>query len=390
MKKTYFFSKVILITVVFLAFGLGASYLIQNLVYKNFLGKIKLAADISLAAINPDRVKALAKLLPEDISQNQDYLRVKTQIIKLGDLFKLDGIDAIYPLSMNSGTIYFLAESTPDGEPLSVPPGKIYVEPPQEVYETFTSNDTHYTKKYSDEFGTYISLFTPILDFNSGEQVGVLGVDVDYTHYQAILIKTLVIFWLIWLSSAVLISLFLLYIRNVRKRKNDFKANEQRIRSISDSISDAVVVVDDNDEVIFWSKVSEKIFKLPQADALGHKFSELVKPDMVLDIEAEKEISDFEFSVDRHLVGKMFEFRLKREDGKLSEYYELSFSAADVGSERYLVGVFHDITFRMREEFALQHQKSELEKLNNLMIGRELKMVELKKEINDLKNGEKK
>jgi hypothetical protein len=120
---------------------------------------------------------------------------------------------------------------------------------------------------------------------------------------------------------------------------------------------------------------------------LGHKFSELVKPDMVLDIEAEKHISDFEFSVERNLVGKLFEFRLKEKDESHSEYYELSFSSADVGSERYLVGVFHDVTFRMREEFELQHQKGELEKLNNLMIGRELKMVELKKELNNLKAG---
>jgi PAS domain S-box-containing protein len=387
MKKSYFFSKIILAIIIFLAFGLGSSFVIQRIVYKSFLGKIKLAADISLAAVNPERIKNLAALLPEDISQNQDYLRVKNQIIQLGDLFKLYGIDAIYPLSMNSGTIYFIAESTPDGEPLAVSPGKIYLKSPPEVYEVFASHDAQYTKKYSDEFGTYISLFSPILDFDSGEQVGVLGVDVEYAHYQTILIKTLIIFWLIWSVAAILMSLFLLYIRNVRKRKNDFKANEQRIRSISDSISDAVVVVNDEDEVIFWSKVSEKIFKIPQAAALNHRFSELVKPDMVLDIEAEKEIPDFKFSVNKNLVGKLFEFRLKKKEDKSSEYYELSFSAADVGSERYLVGVFHDITFRMREEFALQHQKSELEKLNNLMIGRELKMVELKRELNDLKAG---
>ncbi len=386
MKKSYFFSKIILVLIVFLALGLGGSYLLQNLVYKDFLGRIKLAAEISLAAVNPDRIENLAELLPEDISQNQDYLRVKSQIIKLGNLFVLDGIDAIYLLTINSGTIYFIAESTPDSQPLAVAPGKIYIRPPQEAYQAFTNNQAYYTEKYSDEFGTYISLFIPVENSAQGGQIGVLGVDVDYSHYQSSLAKALIIFWLIWLTIIILAFLIFLYLRNMRRRRNEFKANEQRIRAISDSISDAVVVVDDENKIIFWSRVSEKIFKLPRAKALGHKFSELVKPDRVLDIEAEKHISDFEFSVNKNLVGKMFEFRLKDKDGAPSEYYELSFSSADVGSERYLVGVFHDISSRMREEFELQHQKSELEKLNNLMIGRELKMIELKKELDSLKS----
>ncbi|QQG52594.1 MAG: PAS domain S-box protein [Candidatus Falkowbacteria bacterium] len=387
MKKSYFFSKMVLALVIFLALGLGGSYLLRDIVYKDFLGRIKLAADISLAAVNPDRVKNLVALLPGDISQNQDYLRIKSQIIKLGDSLTADGIDAIYLLSIDNGTIYFVAESTPDGEPLSVPPGKIYIKPPQEAYLAFANYQSFYTKKYSDEFGTYISMFVPMADAANGEQIGVLGVDVDYNHYQASLVKVLIIFWLIWSTAAILVSLIFLYLRNVRRRRNEFKANEQRIRAISDAISDAVVVVNDENKIIFWSKVSENIFKITRSRALGHKFSELVKPDMVLDIEAGKQLTDFEFSINRNLIGKMFEFRLKEKAGAPSEYYELSFSSADVGSERYLVGVFHNISSRMREEFELQHQKSELEKLNNLMIGRELKMIELKKELDNLKGG---
>lgn len=386
MKKSYFFSKIILALIVFLILGLGGSYLLKGLIYQNFLGRIKLATDISLAAVNPNSVKNLAELLPEDISQNQDYLRVKNQIIKLGDSLALDGIDAIYLLTINGGTLYFIAESTPEGEPLAVSPGKIYIKPPQEAYWAFANNQAYYTKKYSDEFGTYISLFAPIEDSTNGEQISVLGVDVDYHHYQASLAKALIIFWLIWLTVAILVFLVFLYLRNMRKRRNEFKINEQRIRAISDAVSDAVVVVNNENKIIFWSRVSEKVFKLPRSKALGHKFSELVKPAMVLDIEAEKHIPDFEFSVNKNLVGKLFEFRLKENAGTSSEYYELSFSSADVGSERYLVGVFHDISSRMREEFELQHQKSELEKLNNLMIGRELKMIELKKELDSLKN----
>ncbi len=48
------------------------------------------------------------------------------------------------------------------------------------------------------------------------------------------------------------------------------------------------------------------------------------------------------------------------------------------------VVLFHDITGKRNTEMALQQKVDELERFNNLMIGRELKMIELKKEINDL------
>jgi PAS domain S-box-containing protein len=54
-------------------------------------------------------------------------------------------------------------------------------------------------------------------------------------------------------------------------------------------------------------------------------------------------------------------------------------------------GLSTDITGRKQAEEKVKEKSRELERFNNLMIGREVKMVELKKEINDLleKSGEK-
>lgn len=48
------------------------------------------------------------------------------------------------------------------------------------------------------------------------------------------------------------------------------------------------------------------------------------------------------------------------------------------------VVIFHDITAKREVESVLKQKIDDLERFNNLMIGRELKMMELKKEINDL------
>lgn len=53
--------------------------------------------------------------------------------------------------------------------------------------------------------------------------------------------------------------------------------------------------------------------------------------------------------------------------------------------EGYFIAVFENITKRKEAEEQLKKRNMELEEMNGLMVGREEKMIELKKEIEDLK-----
>jgi len=86
-----------------------------------------------------------------------------------------------------------------------------------------------------------------------------------------------------------------------------------------------------------------------------------------------------------------FENRYKTKKG---DYVWLEWSAHPVPEENVSYSSAYDITYRKKTEKKLrenqedsQRRNEELEKINNLMVGRELKMIELKKEIKKLKSG---
>jgi PAS domain S-box-containing protein len=153
--------------------------------------------------------------------------------------------------------------------------------------------------------------------------------------------------------------------------------------AISNAVNDGLVVIDSDSQIVFWNKTSETIFGFSFQDVLGLKFSDLIKIDKPIDIKTGQVISRFNLTFDNRFINNVLEFN------KNKKYYELSFTLTDIDDEQYLVCIFHDISKHEEEQVILEQQKDELEQLNNLMIGRELKMVELKKLISDSKSKNK-
>lgn len=389
MKKFKLFIWPSIILVISVALGFVVFYFVLKTVNNNFIKELAWTSDISIAAINSDRVKKLSDTLPADISEDVDYIRLKEQFVGMGDKFELKGVDALYILSQHEGQLYFMVESTPKGEALYVPPGEIYAQAPPEAFRAF-NNENPPIAYYTDEYGTYISKFTPIFNSKTGQQIGVLGVDMDNIYYQAQIFKTKILFSAIWGTFCFLVVLLFLYFRNLYKTKRDSQANEQKITAIIDSMNDGLVVVNSDSQITLWNKASENIFGLSSDQTLGLNFDDLVKIDSVLDVKNNVIINNFKLSLNSDLLNTMLEITLKDSNKKKTlNYYELLFKVIDVKPYSYLIAIFHDISIRKREENDLRLQKEELEKLNNLMIGRELKMMEIKKEIGELKNKDK-
>ena len=66
------------------------------------------------------------------------------------------------------------------------------------------------------------------------------------------------------------------------------------------------------------------------------------------------------------------------------QYTTIKFPIYKDGKPLFLAGYTIDVTEKHRDASALKDKASELERFNNLMLGREIRMVELKKEVNQL------
>ena len=120
---------------------------------------------------------------------------------------------------------------------------------------------------------------------------------------------------------------------------------------------------------------------------LGYSSKE-IKNLGVTDIHPEKDIpyvldqfkrqAKEEFSLSRDLP-------VKRKNDSVF-YADVNATTVKIAGETYLMGFFHDNTERNKAETQLKEKLVELKKMNELMVDRELKMVEMKERIKELES----
>lgn len=140
------------------------------------------------------------------------------------------------------------------------------------------------------------------------------------------------------------------------KTESALLQSEERLRGITDSVQDAIMMMDPQGAISFWNPASEKIFGYCAAEALGKDLHTLLAP---LRFHAAHQAALPEFSRSGHgkAIGKTLELSALHKDGREIPIL-LSLSAVFQDEGWHAVGIVHDMTERkLMEEQMLQSEK---------------------------------
>jgi PAS domain-containing protein len=145
---------------------------------------------------------------------------------------------------------------------------------------------------------------------------------------------------------------------------------------------DGILVVDENGKILSYNKRFVDLWSIP-LDVLVSKSDELALKSVVDKLTNPKEFLDkVKYLYDAKEEVSRDEISLI--DGRTFDRY----SAPMLGENKKYYGriwYFRDITDRKVAEEKIEHELQEIKEMNNLMVDREMKMIELKKEIDLLR-----
>ena len=144
-----------------------------------------------------------------------------------------------------------------------------------------------------------------------------------------------------------------------RQALHTLRESEERIRKISESAHDAILMMDSEGNISFWNRAAERIFGYSQQEALGSNLHQLLAPAR-FHAAHEDAFGLFQQTGTGPVVGKTLEMTGLKHDG--SEFpVELSLSAMKAGDRWNAIGIIRDITERAKaaEELARAREQAE-------------------------------
>lgn len=160
------------------------------------------------------------------------------------------------------------------------------------------------------------------------------GTDRSVTHYQGIIVD----------------------ITDRKRVEGALRESEERMRAITDSAKDAIIMMDPQGSISFWNPAAEEILGYRSDEAIGKILHHLLAPERYHE-SYHTAFPAFLRTGSGNAVGKTLELFARRKDGREIEI-ALSLSAVSHHGEWYAVGIIRDITERkLAEEARYNHKK---------------------------------
>ncbi|MCK5136301.1 MAG: PAS domain S-box protein [Bacteroidales bacterium] len=152
---------------------------------------------------------------------------------------------------------------------------------------------------------------------------------------------------------------------DITARKNaeiTLRESEELFNNITTSAQDAIVVIDNDGNVIFWNRSAEKIFGYKAEEITGKNFHDLLVPDEYREAQR-RDFSRFKKAGKGNEVGATLELEALNRRGQKFPV-ELSLSAMKIKDQWHSVAIIRDITQRKIIEGKLEEAKTIAENAN--------------------------
>jgi two-component system sensor kinase FixL len=141
------------------------------------------------------------------------------------------------------------------------------------------------------------------------------------------------------------------------------RAREAHLRSILDTVPDAMIVIDDNGIIREFSAAAERMFGRPASEAIGSNVK-ILMPQPYRD-QHDAYLARYHATGQRRIIGIGRVVLGERGDGSTFPI-ELSVGEVRTGSERFFTGFVRDLSERQETEARLQELQSELQHMSRL------------------------
>ncbi|MEI6396373.1 MAG: PAS domain S-box protein, partial [Verrucomicrobiota bacterium] len=149
----------------------------------------------------------------------------------------------------------------------------------------------------------------------------------------------------------------LLVLMDITQRKQGEEAlrgSETRLRTITDSAQDAILMMNPEGGISYWNPAAQRIFGYTSAEAIGQNLHSFLVPPRYHEAHLSA-LPKFEQTGQGSAVGKTTDLEGRRKDGQ-EVSVRLSLSAIQMEGRWHAVGILRDVTERKRAEQEIRRQ----------------------------------
>ncbi len=139
-----------------------------------------------------------------------------------------------------------------------------------------------------------------------------------------------------------------------KQAEEELRSSEERLSIITSSAQDAIIMLDEAGNIVFWNQAAERLFGYTQAEIIGHDLHSTLVPQSLRE-GYRQAFQDFQQTGQGVAIGKTVELAGLRKDG--SEFpLEVAISSVQVKGAWHLIGIVRDITERIEAQHELTRQ----------------------------------